>query len=430
MIGFAIPWIFAMAVVAAAGVTLLHFLSVRQPRVLSLPTTRFVPEREAHAVSRQAKPSDLLLLALRLLALLAAGAALAGVRCGRAGTRVVHLVAIDASRRADSAAVLRRVAVWRAGAADDVRPTPMWVRGLHDDPGAAIAAGIRAAAAAAQQNPALADLSLSVVMPATVRSRAGWDAWRGQWPGRIGVLPPAAMPPAVVPRADGLTVRVVGVVRTEDDAVVAAVLARGWAPRDGNGADVTVVRSLALENGVSSSIADDSSTIVVHWPVGGAPRGWRVRVPTDSVGALAAAGVALVSRYGRVSSAPAVSDSVMALAWWGDGEPAAVERVRGNSCVREVGIALPGGSDLLLSPSADGLLEALRAPCGGVRVPAPQEVVGSNRAQRVSADDFRSGTVDDQQTRPRWLGAVLLALAIGALLTEWLLRRGSPGAPS
>lgn len=427
MIGFAIPWIFAMAAVAAVGVVLLHFLSVQQPRVLSLPTTRFVPEHEAQAVSRQAKPSDLLLLALRVLALLAAGAALAGVRCGRAGARVVHLVAIDASRRADSAAVLRRVAVWRADAAiaDDVRPTPMWVRGLHDDPGAAIAAAIRTAAAAAQQNPALAELSLSVMMPATVRSRAGWDAWRGQWPGTIGVL--AA---AVLPRAAGLTVRVVGVASTEDDAVVASVLARGWTPRDGDDADVTVVRSRALDLGEVFGGVGDTSTIVVHWPVDGAPRGWQARVPADSVGAVAAAGVALVSRYGRASSAPAVSDSVMALAWWGDGPPAAVERIRGNSCVREVGIAIPGGSDLLLSPSADGLLEALRTPCGGVRVPAPQEGVGAGRAQQVSADDFRAGTVDDQQTRPRWLGVALLALAIGALLTEWLLRRGLPGEPS
>ena len=78
MISFAMPWLFGGALAAALAITALHFLSVRQPRVLLLPTARFVPERDARAVARQAKPSDLLLLLLRVIALLAAGAAAAG----------------------------------------------------------------------------------------------------------------------------------------------------------------------------------------------------------------------------------------------------------------------------------------------------------------------------------------------------------------
>jgi hypothetical protein len=72
VIGFAMPWVFGGALAAALAITALHFLSVRQPRVLLLPTARFVPERDARAVARQAKPSDLLLLVLRVIALLAA----------------------------------------------------------------------------------------------------------------------------------------------------------------------------------------------------------------------------------------------------------------------------------------------------------------------------------------------------------------------
>ena len=39
MIGFAMPWLFGGALAAALAITALHFLSVRQPRVLLLPTT-------------------------------------------------------------------------------------------------------------------------------------------------------------------------------------------------------------------------------------------------------------------------------------------------------------------------------------------------------------------------------------------------------
>jgi hypothetical protein len=110
---------------------------------------------------------------------------------------------------------------------------------------------------------------------------------------------------------------------------------------------------------------------------------------------------------------------------------AAVERVRGASCVREVAIVVAEGSDLLLSPAADGLLRALRAPCGGIGVPAPREPSGSSGAAAQSpsaaASAFRDSGIGSRTTRPVWLATALLALAFVALLVEHVLRRESAG---
>ena len=100
------PWLFGGALAAALAITALHFLSVRQPRVLLLPTARFVPERDARAVARQAKPSDLLLLLLRVIALLAAGAALAGANARRGRTDSSQRQELSAAGADDAAAAL------------------------------------------------------------------------------------------------------------------------------------------------------------------------------------------------------------------------------------------------------------------------------------------------------------------------------------
>src|SRR5205814_8810381 len=81
------------------------------PRPAALRTARFIPEAIARAPSAARKPSDLPLLALRLLALLVIGAALArpiAVPARRPAARVVVLdtagarsaaTALDAARR-------------------------------------------------------------------------------------------------------------------------------------------------------------------------------------------------------------------------------------------------------------------------------------------------------------------------------------------
>ena len=435
LIGFAVPWVFGIALAAALAITALHFLSVRQPRVMLLPTARFVPERDARAVARQAKPRDLPLLMLRVVALLAAGAALAGARCGVAGATVSSIIVLDATLRADSAVLVTRAVATSAGAdvgaaADASSPTVLWVNGVGDDPGVAITAAIRESARQARANSSLAELSLAVVMPASVRSREGWEAWRGQWPARIRVVPLGSAAVAdtgtMSTSAEG-KVRVVGV-RTAAgaasgvDVVEAAfasrgaIAARGSAPE---GEEVVVRRTVT--NGA------ERTAVVVQWPVNGVPAGWEVAPAMDSVGAVTSAGVALVAPWVRTALPPVLSDSVRAIAWWSDGVVAAVERTRGPSCVRDVALAVAEGSDLLLSPAADGLLRVLRAPCGGRGVAAPRENPSAFTTTGASADRFRNAGTMSRATRPEWLAASLLALALVALLAEHFVRRDSMG---
>ncbi|WP_309672786.1 BatA domain-containing protein [Gemmatimonas sp.] len=433
MIGFAAPWIFGVALAAALTITALHFLSVRQPRVLLLPTARFVPERDARAVARHAKPSDVLLLLLRVIALLAAGSALAGARCDAQSARTSQLIVIDAAWRADSVALLSRA--MSAAAVDSVAalelPVVLWVNGVSNDPGVAIAAAIRESASQAHADPSLAALSLTVVMPELVRSRRGWDAWRNQWPARIRVVRPvhagATDTGAMAGAAFG-RVRVMSAATTVGtDVVAAAYASRGVSALRTPGADVddVVVRRETTDDATNARVT-------VLWPVSGVPAGWRAALPADSVGALVATGVALVAPWVRTALPPALSDSVRAIAWWSDGVAAAVERTRGTSCVREVAIAVAPASDLLLSPTADGVLRALRAPCGGIGVPAPKESAGTSgvaaATMQASASRFRALNVTARTTQPAWLATALLVMAFVALLAEHVVRREAAGA--
>ena len=428
MIGFAMPWLFGGALAAALAITALHFLSVRQPRVLLLPTARFVPERDASAVARQAKPSDLLLLLLRVIALLAAGAALAGARCGAGGARRSSIVVIDAKQHADSAALLRaaRTAATSDGTEADTTRV-LWVNGVSDDPGVAIAAAIRESARQALANPELAELSLTVVLPETVRSRRGWDAWRDQWPAGIRVVRPAlADSTASVGPGFGMVRVVPAATNRGVDVVDAAFASRGASASrtlGGEAADVVVYRA-AFDGAARVGVT-------VTWPISGAPAGWLPAPSMDSVGAVAAGGVAVVGPWVRTALTPVLSDSVRAIAWWSDGVAAAVERVSGASCVREVAIGVAEGSDLLLSPAADGLLRAVRAPCGGIGVPSPREPSANSGGvlptAYAPASGFRDRGTALRTTRPVWLATVLLALAFVALLAEHVVRRESAG---
>lgn len=428
MIGFAMPWLFGGALVAALAITALHFLSVRQPRVLLLPTARFVPERDARAVARQAKPSDLHLLLLRVIALLAAGAALAGTRCGAGGARRSSIVVIDAAQRADSAALLRaaRMAPTSDGTEAEARRV-LWVSGVSDDPGVAIAAAIRESARQAQANPALAEVSLTVVLPETVRSRRGWDAWRGQWPAGIRVVRPASVDSTASEGPGFGTVRVVTAATNRGmDVVDAAFASRGAsADRSRAAADAEVVIYRATFDGSARM------GVTVLWPASGVLAGWRAAPSMDSVGAVAANGMALVGPWVRTALPPVLSDSVRAIAWWSDGVAAAVERAHGASCVREVAIGVAEGSDLLLSPAADGLVRAMRAPCGGIGVPAPREKSGNAGGvlptAYAPASGFRDRGTALRTTRPAWLATVLLALVFVVLLAEHVVRRESAG---
>jgi hypothetical protein len=204
------------------------------------------------------------------------------------------------------------------------------------------------------------------------------------------------------------------------------------------------------ENGAAGDGNEDASrawtsVTTVKWPREGSPAGWRALKKPDTVGALVSGGLVMVGPWERRAM---VSDSLRtvldtsvatrALAWWSDGEVAAVEKRRGSTCVREVAVVIPPGSDLLQSASARGLREALIAPCGGSRADTinadgttaasgpvsgsytPQ--TGAERPASISA--FRVKTGGAIGSDPKWLTPALLGAALLLLGAEWWWRRG------
>lgn len=443
MLSFATPWVFGAALFGALAVGLLHLLSVRQPLPLLLPTARFVPTGEARAVARRPRPNDPLLLLLRVLTVLAVGAALAGARCAIGRDTVRELVVVDAGMVADSARWMPSV---RAVLGDSL--TTRWhvvpARALRDDPGVAIVAAIHAARDAAVADRALEQFGLVVVMPPRVFAREGWDAWRPAWPGRVrhvllpdstgsnsaGVVNDALATSETMAARRSLPVAMQG---AAPDDLVAAALARVAQPfrasmalaTDRAPAGVQVVRDSVLLR------TNDPRTILVHWPDNGVPDGWEDATTgsgADTAGAIIAGGAPIVGRWlrgGRLNASQRTDSTTRVIAWWSDGAPAAVERmlpaVRGGAaCERTVAVPVPARGDLLLSEAARGLMAVLTAPCitPAVRVsPVTDSVVYAPAAL------FRAAESRSWETDPWWLGPALLVLALALLFVEWWHRR-------
>ena len=102
-----VPSALAVTGVAALVAIALHFIARSRPIAETLPTARFIPLRAVHARTRSVALSDVLLLLLRLAAVAAIGAAVAGPVVARARGRVARIVLADRSRDVASVAELR-----------------------------------------------------------------------------------------------------------------------------------------------------------------------------------------------------------------------------------------------------------------------------------------------------------------------------------
>ena len=438
MLTFVSPWLFGVAMAAALGVVGLHLLSVRTPPALMLPTARFVPDGEARAVARQPRLNDVLLLLLRVLALLAAGAALAGIRWESSSASTLRLVVADVATAGDS---VWRDSVQTALSAEDVLVDVHFARGVSADPGAALVAAMRRAAQLTNTHRALSQVELTVVLAPTALTNAGYTAWRTQWPGAARVVSRGA------PGVDSLYAGrgTVTVTTSESDDVVAAAFATRAAQVDEAAPAIWIDRRAGDSLRVGGANAA-LKTIVVHWPSQGLPAGW-VAMPTpDTIGALVSHGDVLVGPFvrravpgavlaARLDSGAAAARPVRVLAWWADGRPAALEELLGResagapmSCTRSVAVELPRGSDLLLSTAARGLLNVLAQPCGAERVTTAPLLSGNDPSAPTAAATapapaaaFRSAG-GGQRSDPWWLAPALLASAVALLLAEWVLR--------
>lgn len=445
MIGVGAPFILGAAIFGALLTCVLHFLSVRRPPVLMLPTMRFLPERPVRAVSRSARPSDLLLLLLRVAALLLAGVALSGVTWRGTGSKHGRILVIQRDAVSDISAARTQLADALAGgfSGDTVMrivvvdsaahflssaeskafraETLSAVRGSvrsSESLSAAILVATRAASELVREERTVDAIDLVIAGPQLRASRdAALPTVRAAWPGAIRFVDTQHSRDVVdSSETEPYRRNVVLVGAVPSDAVRSAFQSRGWLSGAGNAAiNDSRAGTIATVPGATHA------PISIEWPASGTPEGWESSAPA-TIGAIVARGEALVYPFVRTSH---ISESILAqgraIAWWSDGEIAAIEIPTTTSCTRHVGVNVPSASDLLQGHPARALLLALSGPCGGefdvTPIPSAELRALEGTGGAASASAFR-GTAT---VRTPW-ASLLLLLALVLLGVEWFVR--------
>jgi len=412
---FLSPLALALGAAAAAAVFVLHLITTRRPPPAFLPTARFVPVSDARAVSRASRPTDLLLLAMRVLAVLLVGGAFARPVLDGAGPRVRSVVLLDISASVGdpvAALALARERLTPGGALVVFDTAAREVRadsaiGSGDVSRGALSPALIAGARAAARVARGAD-SVRLVVVSPVGEDAVDAATRGiraGWPGGIEVVrtPSVALQDAPPPPR---------LVTPLADDPLAPALARRAARR--GAPEVRVVRGAVAR--ADSTWAEGAGRVLVSWPLIDAEQ-----VAPDAAlidGPPAAAFVAPLARL-----ALPVEGTVIAR--WRDGAPAATQRSHGDGCIRRIAVGIPVAGDLTLrAPFAD-FLEQVVAPCRGWVAPAMEDSTlqwlrGSPGA--AAARPLAAGAPTDSP-----LAAWLLASALLLLLAELVVRRGRDG---
>ena len=458
-----LPWALGAAAAAALAAGVLHLLARDRPPRWLLPTARFVAAGHARATRRTMTPRDRLLLALRVLALLLAGAAFAGPVLHPEGGSVARVVVLDRTQPASRAAALDSARA-RVGAGDRLvlvdsfvgmvapgrerqvldslawadsamveaagiggappQSTPAWEPPTMS---AALVAAVRAAASVA---PSTDSVGLTIVAAAPRRD-AALVSVRALWPGRADVV---TIPIAVADSSHPGALLVRGAV---SDAVVAGARLAGArltggrlavTPRQGDaptGASPSPAGAPSARGGAllvrGSATAGDSAFaarggMLLVWPVQ-APDTATTASRRDTVGGFVMANAAVIFRTVR-SHVPPPGRSV---AHWIDGAPAVTEMPHGAGCIRTAAIGIPGAGDLTLRPSFQRAIRQLLAPCGVARTGAAMR--DSLQALLAGSGPLApAGVMRAPMTRSPatpWL----LAAALVLLLLEPLLRR-------
>jgi hypothetical protein len=410
------PPALVIAGMSAAAVAALHLIARSRRRAEPFPTARFVPSRQLSDRARAIAWTDVPLLVLRMLAIIAIGAAVAAPVASRPGV-VERIVLADRSRAVASTSELRdslralvrgedllipfdSVALVRADrtSIDSISTTD--ARGSLS---AGLAAAIRAAVVAAARADSM---ELVIVSPlAREEFDEATSRLRHAWPGRVRVVMLRSSASESAPAQ-------IDVRAQPNDAVAAAL---SLTPERWLRGTVRILRGRI--GSADSSWARLAGHVLVVWPASDTAADWARRVAIDAIGAVTASTATLVARFPR----PWILNG-KAVARWADGEPAAVERSTGGGCIREVGILVDASSDLALRAPFRRFVEQLLAPCGGTRAPTPASATDisalAGHGVLASAASFRGSDVERSPATP-WL----LALGAAMLVAELALRR-------
>ncbi len=414
---FLAPLFFWLGVGAAAGVVALHFIVTHQPRSEVFPTARFVPQSPVQAVSNTTRPTDLLLLLLRVLAVLciAIGLAKPVFTSGRAPlARIIIADISSGSNAADVRDSARKY--FQKGdilIALDSRPAfvaqpdslPLQGRSPGDpNLSAGLIAAIRSAAALRERADSI---SLVLVSPLSSRSwDAATDTIRSLWPGAVRIVPVAPRVDTGAPTRSPLKVD-----WTADDPLRYSV---DLANKAAQFPSVQLVRS--------GNYVDSPAAELVHWPRTERPRFARA-IPERLFTALVVDDMVVVAPFRTTWEFPADSlHGATVVARWSDGTPAAVQRVTPGECIRSVNIPVPARGDLVIRPEFVGAVRRILMGCsaahsGGLLADSlTARLKGGSAAAPRNAFQPR---VSQQSPYTPWL---LLAAAL-LLIAEMFARR-------
>jgi hypothetical protein len=412
----------------AAGIVALHFIVTRQPRAAILPTARFVPDTRATTVARAKRPSDLALMLLRVLVVLATGAGLAKPVLTPSRGASARVILVDVSRSArDSIAIRDSVrALYRAG--DGLvlfDSSPRVVAGnIPDTVGALrlttrrgnLSAALIAAVRAGSSLRERADsLELVIVSPfARDELDEATDSIRALWRGAARL---------VTVRTPADTASSAGTLETNADASDPLAITVGLAQGS--------VHSHSLidrSGGENPQAVTSAGGALIEWPASTRPRFAIQRAVRDTVGGVISGDAVVVSGFEREWTFPADSlRGADVIARWVDGEPAAIEKSEGIGCTRSVAVPVSPIGDLVIRKDFVRFVSALSGPCSRVTsvIPVDPTVMAKLSGKGGLAPRTAFQPLSDARSD---LAPWLFALAIGAAVAELLVRRGARNA--
>ncbi|MFL5497315.1 MAG: BatA domain-containing protein [Gemmatimonadaceae bacterium] len=418
------PGFLIASLALAAGIVALHFIVTRQPRAGILPTARFVPDTPATTVAAARRPSDLLVLLLRVLLVVAAGTGLAKPVLTPSRGAQGRVILVDVSRSTRDARAIRDTARawWRPQDAVVLFDSSAWLLGgdvadslralaptvTRGNLSGALIAALRAASSLRDHADSLA---LVIISPfATEEFDAATDSIRQLWPGRAILVR--------IPNATGDTVSVIGQlgIRADTGDVLSVTV--------GIARSRSTNRAL-IDRGNATGSSEPRDDILIAWPASDRPRFAVQRSVTDTVGGVIAGDARVVAPFVRQWSFP--PDSVRGaevIARWADGQAAAIEKSNGGGCTRSVAIPVTEVGDFAIRPDFIDLVATLSGPCISTKALIPAEPA------RVARLEGKGGLAPRQAFAPvtdthsalaPWLFAVAIAAAIGELFVR---RRG------
>ncbi|MDQ2931998.1 MAG: BatA domain-containing protein [Gemmatimonadota bacterium] len=427
---FLASWALWVAGAVSAAVIALHILASKNPRVVVLPTTRFIPDMPLRATARALRLSDVLLLMLRVAVVMLVGVAVARPELTRARRSVGRAVLVDRSwivnrqEARDSATRYYETGdllfVYDSAAYQVRGKDPLAYvsaeRIFSPDPRGSLSAALAAAIRDVSELRGEAD-SVEIVLISSLSAEQfdnATSAIRALWPGRIRIV-----------RLNGLGGFPVQTYRdvfgaSSDDPVRAAV---SFATHLDMGHIKTDSVRIDRRNPVRADTTwTQHGLTLVRWPASLDSSGYPRRARVDTAGAVMAQGdgrqVVVVSPFVRAVDPP----PGIVVARWADGSPAATERKMMHGCVRDVAIPLPSRGDLALREGTRRLVAALTRQCGAV-VP-PSNVSDSTLDMlRGSGPLVATRALESRTASPGHLTTWLLAAALALFLLEPLLRR-------